>query len=67
MNCYLQKHTTYQFTYFIYYSFQDKFKNPKTIKIQRVHQNIHTKQFLIYLYRFLFVLHLTLKQLKKCD
>ena len=29
MNCCLQKYTTYQFTYFIYYLFQDKFKNPK--------------------------------------
>ena len=27
--CYLQKYTTYQFTYFIYYLFQDKFKNSK--------------------------------------
>ena len=31
MNCYLQKYTTHQFTYFIYYLFQDKFKNPKII------------------------------------
>ena len=27
MNCCLQKYTTSQFTYFIYYLFQDKFKN----------------------------------------
>ena len=27
MNCCLQKYTTYQFKYFIYYLFQDKFKN----------------------------------------
>ena len=27
MNCCLQNYTTYQFTYFIYYSYQDKFKN----------------------------------------
>ena len=27
MNCYLQKYTTHQFTYFIYYLFQDNFKN----------------------------------------
>ena len=32
MNYCLQKHTTDQFTYFIYYLFQDKFKNPKIIK-----------------------------------
>ena len=47
MNFYLQKYTTYQFTYFIYYLFQDKFKNPKIIKIQEVHQRLHTKQFFI--------------------
>ena len=29
MNCCLQKYTTHQFTYFIYYLFQDKFKYPK--------------------------------------
>ena len=26
-----QKHTTYQFTYFIYYLVEDKFKNPKLL------------------------------------
>ena len=46
MNYCLQKYTTHQFTYFIDYLFQDKFKNPKIIKIQQVHQKIHTKQFL---------------------
>ena len=29
MNYCVQKYTTHQFTYFIYYLFQDKFKNPK--------------------------------------
>ena len=29
MNCCLQKFTTHQFTYFIYYLFQDKFEYPK--------------------------------------
>ena len=29
MKCCLQKYTTHQFTYFIYYLFQDKFKYPK--------------------------------------
>ena len=47
MNCYLQKYTTHQFTYFIYYLFQDKVKTPKIIKIQEVHQKIHTQQFLL--------------------
>ena len=30
---------------FIYYLFQEKSKNPIIIKIQQVHQEIHTKQF----------------------
>ena len=38
MNCCLQKYTTYQFTYYIYYFFQEKFKNPKIMKILQVHQ-----------------------------
>ena len=62
MNCCLQKYTTHQFTYFIYYLFQDKFKNSKIFKIQQVHQEIHTKQFLLfYLNCFLLVTHLNLK------
>ena len=44
MNCYLQKYTTHQFTYFFYYLFQDKFKYSKIIEIQQVHQKIYTKQ-----------------------
>ena len=44
----LQKYTTYLFTYFIYYLFQDKFKNPEIIKIQQVHQKLHTKHFFYY-------------------
>ena len=68
MNYYLQKYTTHKFTYFIYYLFQDKFKNAKIMKIQQVHQEIHTKQFLFfYLNCFLLVTHLNLMQLEKCD
>ena len=51
MNYYLQKYITHQFTYCIYYLFQDKFKNPKIIKIQQIQQiqqKIHTKQFLLF-------------------
>ena len=40
----LQKYTTHQFTYFIYYLFQDNFKYAKIIKIQQVHHEIHPKQ-----------------------
>ena len=47
MNCCLQKYTIHQFSYFIFYLFQDKFKNPKIIKIQQVHQKVHTKLFSI--------------------
>ena len=70
MNCCLQKFTTHQFTYFIYYLFQDNFKNPKMMLIQQVHQEleIHTKQFLLfYLNCFLLATHLNLKRLKKRD
>ena len=35
---------SYQFTYFIYYSYQDKFKNSRIIKIHQVHQKLSTKQ-----------------------
>ena len=44
MNCCLQNYTTHQFTNFINYLFQDKFKYPKNIEIQQVHQKIYTKQ-----------------------
>ena len=50
MNYCLQKYTTHQFAYIIYYLFQEKFKYPKIIKIQQVHQEIHAKQFLFYLF-----------------
>ena len=63
-----QKLKIHQFTYFIYYLFQDNFKNAKIIKIQEVHQKIHAKQFLLfYLNCFLLVTHLNLKRLEKCD
>ena len=68
MNCCLQKCTTHQFTYFIYYLFQDKFKDPKIIKIQQVHQKIHTKQIILfYLDSFLLATQLNLKRLERCN
>ena len=55
MNCCLQKHTTHQFTYFIYYLFQDIFKNAKIMKIQQVHQKIHAKEYKMeYLFQDIF-------------
>ena len=68
MNCCLQKYTTHQFPYFIYYLFQDNFKNAKIMKIQQVHQKIHAEQFLLlYLNCFLLVTHLNLMRLNKRD
>ena len=51
IHCCLQKYTTHQFTYIIYYLFQDKYKYPKIIKIQQVHQEIHAKQIFIILFK----------------
>ena len=68
MNCCLQTYATHQFTYFIYYLFQDKFKYPKIIKIILVHQEIHAKQFLLFHVNcFLLATHLNLRRLKKGD
>ena len=68
MNCSLQKYTTHQFIYFIYYLFQDNFKNARIIKIQEVHRKIHAKQFLLfYLNCFLLATHLNSMRLKKRD
>ena len=54
-----------QFTYFIYYSYQDRFKNSRIIKIHQVHRKIHRKQFLLFcLTCFVFVIHLNLKRLR---
>ena len=47
MNCCLQKYTTHQFTYFLYYLVQDNFKNAKIMKIQQIHQKLQAKQFLL--------------------
>ena len=71
MSCYhvnycLQKFTLHQYTYIIYYVFQDKFKYPKTLQIQQVHQEIHAKPFLLfYLNCFLLATHLNLMRLMK--
>ena len=68
MNCCLQKYTTHQFTYYIYYLFQDNFKNAKMMKIQQIHQKLQAKQFLLFYFNcFLLVTHLNSKQLEKHD
>ena len=65
MNYCLQKLYYTSIYIYIYILFQDKFKNPKIIKIQQVHQKIHAKQFLLfYFYCFLLATHLNLKQLE---
>ena len=51
MNCCLQKYTTHQFTYFSYYLFQDKFKYPKMMSIQQVHQKLQAKQLFFILFK----------------
>ena len=56
MNSCLQKYTTHQFTYFIYYLHQDKFKNPKIMKIQQVHQS-YQENMIEYLEKFYFYLN----------
>ena len=64
MTCCLQKHTTYQSTYFIDYFTQGITKNPRINKILCLHKKIHTKQFLLCcLACFVFEIHLNLKYL----
>ena len=59
------KYNIHQFTYYIYYLFQDNFKNAKIMKIQEVHQKKHAKQFLLfYLNCFLLATHLNLMRLR---
>ena len=62
MNYCLQKYTTHQYAYFIYYVFHDNFKNAKIIKIQEGHQKIHAKTIFIIFYSncFLLATHLNL-------
>ena len=48
MNCCLQKYTTHQFTNYLYYLFQDNFKNAKIMKIQEIHQKLQAKNVLIF-------------------
>ena len=55
----------YQSTYFIDYFTQGIIKNPRINEILYVHQEIHTKQFLLCcLTCFVFVIHLNLNQLR---
>ena len=68
MNYCIQKYTTDQFTYYIYYLFQNNFRTAKMVKTQQVHQKIQEKQFyFIYLNCFLLATHLNLMRLNKCD
>ena len=67
MNYYQQKFTTHQFTYCIYYVFQDKFKYSKIMKIQQVHPKDTWKTNFNILFNFLLATHLNLMRLKKHD
>ena len=61
MNCCLQNHTTYQFTYFLFYLFHDKFKNSRIIKIYQVHEKLQTKQYIILFTLFLIYISVEFK------
>ena len=59
-------HTSINILYILFIS--RKFQKCKNIKIQQVHQEIHTKQFLLfYLNCFLLSTHLNLMRLNKGD
>ena len=63
MNCCLPNYITHQFTYFIYDSHQDKFKNSRIIKIHQVHQKLSRKHdSVLGKIIFLFQLHLNFSQ-----
>ena len=69
MNNCLQNKITHQFTYFIYYLFQDKFKYPK-IDVNPTSTSGDTCKtifILFYLNCFLLATHLNQKRLKKRD
>ena len=52
MNYCLQKFTTHQFTYFIYYLFQDKFKYTKNdVNPTSTSEKLQAKQFLFTLFK----------------
>ena len=51
MNCCLQKYTTHQFTYFIYYLFQDKFKKSKTYETPTSTSKVTSKTIFIILFK----------------
>ena len=38
------------YIFYLYNSSQDKFKNPKIMKIQQVHQKLQAKQFYYFVY-----------------
>ena len=68
MNCCLQKYIIHQFTYVIYYLFQENFKNAKNYENPRSTSKDTCKtNFLLFLYCFLLVTHLNLMRLKKRD
>ena len=51
MNCCLQKYTTHQFTYFIYYLFQDKFQKCKNYENPRNTSKDTCKTIFIILFK----------------
>ena len=47
----LQKYTTHQFTYFIYHSFQENYKNPKNYKNPTSSSEVTYKTIFIVLFK----------------
>ena len=54
MNYCLQKYTTHQYAYFIYYLFHDNFKNAKLSKSKKAIKRYMQKQFLLYFIQIVF-------------
>ena len=64
----LQNNTIHQFTYFIYYLFQDNFKNPKNdVNPTSTSGDTCKTILLFYLNCFLLATHLNLMRLSKRD
>ena len=64
MNYYLQKYTTHQFTYLIYYLFQDNFKNAKNYQ-NPTNELLSTK--IHYTSIYIFYLLIFSRQFQKCN
>ena len=55
MNCCLQKYTTHQFTYYIYYLVQDKIKIQKLCKSNKYTKSYKQNNFYLYIFIFFYL------------